>query len=290
MQAKSASSSRQVFKMSYDMKETEDHTIDAELLGNSILSMSRALRNSDKLINGESSNIRVEVRAHEEGSYVVEFVTWLNEGGADVLQVLGITAGIGAAAKGTVFGVIEQIKNQKIVAKIRKKDGSVTLKTNAGESIVCDEKVARIVTDQLVRKELDRVINVPISGKENAKFVLKTENDDELKVVESDIADNYKALPPKTLTEMEETTKQVTIYFSQVNFDAATGWKCKMPDGEIETVRMNDEAFRNRINQGYEEFSKTKPCLVKLKEIVTTKANNTTTTRYTIEEVIRQLG
>ncbi|CAH7183975.1 conserved hypothetical protein [Vibrio chagasii] len=290
MQTDKASSSKQIFKMSYDMKETEDHTIDAEMLGSSILSMSRAIRNSEKILNGESSNIRVDVKAHEEGSFVIEFVTWLNAGGADVLQVLGITAAAGTAVTGTVFGVMEQLDDQKIVARVKKSNGTVELQTESGQSIECDEKVAAIVTNHHVRKELDRVVKAPLAGKENAKLILKTENDEELKVIESDDVKAYASLPQKTLTEVNEETKQVTIHFSQVNFDAASGWKCKMPDGEIETVRMNDEAFRNRINQGYEAFSKTKPCLVKLKEIVTTKSDNTVSTRYTIEEVIRQLG
>ncbi|MDC5704666.1 hypothetical protein OPW13_12440 [Vibrio europaeus] len=281
---------KKVFKMSYDMKDTENHTIDAELLGTSILSMSRALRGSDKILNGESSNIQVEVKAHTEGSFVVEFVTWLNQSGADVLQVLGISAAAGSLASGNVFGVIEQLKSQKITTRVKKTKNTVELQTIDGLSVECDEKVAQIVTDPHIRKELDRIINNPIAGKENAKFVLKDENDQELKVIESDNVNSYKAIAARTLEEVEEETNQVTIYFSQVNFDGPTGWKCKLPNGDIETVRMNDEAFRNRINQGYEEFAKTKPCLVQLKKIVKTKADNQTSTRYTIEEVIRQLG
>ncbi|EEX34508.1 MULTISPECIES: hypothetical protein [Vibrio] len=281
---------KEVFKISYDMPETSDHTIDAELLGTAILSMSRALRYSDKLLNGEESNIQVEVKAHEEGSFVVEFVTWLNSGGANVLSTIGLTGlGIGAAGN-TVFGILEEIKDKKIVAKVHHSSKRVDLELENGEIVECDPQIADIVTDHHIRKELDQVIKTPVAGKDNAKFIIKDEQDNEIVEIDSNKARYYKSISAKTLEEQTDETKQVTIYFSQVNFDGPSGWKCKLPDGEVVSVRMRDQAFRDRINNGYEEFAKTKACVVRLTETVRTKADSTVTTSYYIEEVIRQLN
>ncbi|HIF9519420.1 TPA: hypothetical protein ACX6SR_003902 [Photobacterium damselae] len=281
--------SKQVFKLSYDMEETANHTIDAETLGHSILSMSSAIKSANKLINGEQSDLQVQVRAHQEGSFMVEFVTWLNSGGADVLQVLGISSAVGVGCANTVFGAMEALKGRKIVGSLRR-DGKVILKTKDGDEHELEPNVAKILLDKDVRKDIETVFTTPIENKDDAKLIIKNENGDELRVVASEDAAAFKKLPQKTLEQVEEDTKQMTIHFSQVNFEAATGWKFKLPNGEIESVRMNHEAFINRINQGYEEFSKTKPCLVMMKTIKTTKPDGSMNTRYTIEEVIRQLG
>lgn len=280
---------KQVFKLSYDMEETADHTIDAETLGHSILSMTSVIKNANKLLNGEDSNLQVQVRAHQEGSFMVEFVTWLNNGGADVLQTLGIVSAVGVAGSSTVFGAMEELKSRKIVGSV-KRNGKVILKTKDGSDHELEPDVAKILLDKDIRKDIETVFTTPIENKKDAKLIIKNENDDELKVVASEDATAFKKLPQKTLEQVEEQINQMTIHFSQVNFEAATGWKCKLPNGDIESVRMNHEAFINRINQGYEEFSKTKPCLVQMKTVKTTKPDGTVSIRYTIEEVIRQLS
>lgn len=277
------------FKFSYDMKETESHEINAELLGESILSLSRAIRYADKIVNGESSNLSVQVKAHSEGSFVVEFVSYFNEGGIDVLDILGITT-LGTVATGTVFGVMERINSQKITAKVKKgKSGNAVISLDDGSEVECSDDIAKIVVNQDFRKEIDKVIKSPLAGKEGARAIFKDEKDNAIREIAADTAQSYRSLPAKTLDEVEEDTKQVTIHFSQVNFDGPTGWKVKLPNGDVVSARMRDEAFRNRINQGYEQFSKTYPCIVKLLTVVTTKADSTVKPRYYIEEVIRQV-
>ncbi|KJF90055.1 hypothetical protein [Photobacterium leiognathi] len=281
--------SKQVFKLSYDMEETANHTIDAETLGHSILSLSNAIKSSNRLINGEQSDLQVKVRAHQEGSFMVEFVTWLNTGGADVLQILGISTAVGVGCANTVLGAMEALKGRKIVGSL-KRDGKVILKTKDGEEHELEPNIAKILLNKDVRKDIETVFTTPIENKDDAKLIIKNENDDEVIVVVSEDAAAFRKLPQKTLEQVEEETNQMTIHFSQVNFESATGWKFKLPNGEIESVRMNHEAFISRINQGYEEFSKTKPCLVMMKTVKTTKPDGSVNTRYTIEEVIRQLG
>ncbi|WP_215810203.1 hypothetical protein [Vibrio alginolyticus] len=289
MASSSSQPNKQVFKLSYDMEETANHTIDAETLGHSILSMTSTIKKASKLLNGENSDLQVEVRAHQEGSFMVEFVTWLNNGGADVLQTLGIASAVGVAGANTVFGAMEELKGRKIVGSVRR-NGKVILKTKDGSDHELEPDVAKILLDKDVRKDIETVFKTPIENKKDAKLIIKNENDDELKVVASEDVATFKKLPQKTLEQVEEETNQMTIHFSQVNFEGATGWKFKLPNGDIESVRMNHEAFINRINQGYEEFSKTKPCLVQMKTVKTTKPDGSVNTRYTIEEVIRQLS
>ncbi|EJE8518659.1 hypothetical protein [Vibrio parahaemolyticus] len=287
MTPSSSQPNKQVFKLSYDMKETAEHTIDAEMLGHAILSMTSTMKTANKLLNGDNSDLQVQVRAHQEGSFMVEFVTWLNNGGADVLQILGITTAASVAGTKTVLGAMEELKGRKIVGSVQR-DGKVILKTKDGSDHELEPDVAKILLDKDVRKSIETVFKAPIEDKDDAKLIIKNADDEELKVVKSEDAISFKRLPQKTLESVSEETKQMTIYFSQVNFDALTGWKCKLPNGDIESVKMNHEAFIERINKGYEKFSKTEPYIVRMKTVKTTKPDNTVNTRYTLEEVIRQ--
>ncbi|WP_188013030.1 hypothetical protein [Photobacterium damselae] len=150
--------------------------------------------------------------------------------------------------------------------------------------------MADIVTDPIVRSDLAKVINNPLSGDKDSKFILKDENNQPILSVDGESAQSFQSIPRTTLEEVINDVKQVTIHFSQVNFDGPTGWKCALPSGEIVSVRMRDTAFRDRINKGYEEFSKTKPSLVKLLTVEKKKADGSVTISYYIEEMIRQLG
>ncbi|OBU37894.1 hypothetical protein [Photobacterium phosphoreum] len=280
---------KKVFKCSYDMPSTKEHTIDAELLGTTILSLAKAIKTSDKIINGKDASIQLNVKAHEEGSFVVEFVAWVNQSGFDILDILGITLGTPIVG-GTVFGALEQIKENKIVAKVKKQNQQYQLELSDGSFIECTEQVANIVTDPHVRGDLAKVISNPICGNKDSKFIVKDEDDNPILNVDGESALNFKSIPNSTLEEVTNELKQVTIHFSQVNFDGPSGWKCALPSGDIVSVRMRDAAFRDRINKGYEEFSKTKPSLVKLLTVEKKKADGSITLSYYIEEMIRQLG
>ncbi|EGR4341697.1 hypothetical protein FXE96_13955 [Vibrio cholerae] len=280
---------KKTFSISYDMEETSDHSIDAEVLGQSLLSLAKVIRQSDKILNGENSEVKVEVKAHKEGSFTVDLVTWYQAGGADVLSALGFSAAGFAAASGTAFGIIKQIKSKKIKAKITKGQTS-KLVLNDDTTVECPTPIAKLVSDKYLRQELANVMNTPIANKEGAKFVIKGDNNEVLDSLESDDAFSFKSLPQKTLEEVEENIEQQTITFSQVNFDGPTGWRCDLPNGKNVSIRMRHEAFRNRINQGYETFAKGEPYIVQLREKTVTKPNQEPNTTYYIEEVIRQVG
>ncbi|WP_135456783.1 hypothetical protein [Vibrio echinoideorum] len=278
------------FKLSYDMKETKGHTISAEMLGASILSTSRAINAANKIINGEDSLVDVQVKAHQEGSFMVEFVTFIGENSKDILALLGFVVG-GTAITNTVIGAMEQLKDQKIVAQV-KKNGKPTgeLILDSGATVNFSPEISSVITDEKFRKELTQVLYSPIHGKDGAKAIFKDSDNNAIATVKSEDATSFKALPRNSLTQEDHDTKQVTIHFSQVNFDGPSGWKIKLPSGDLVSAKMKDQAFIDRINKGYAEFNKTVPAHIKLTETVKTKPDGQSKTTYTIEEFIRQVG
>ncbi|ODS10947.1 hypothetical protein [Vibrio scophthalmi] len=278
------------FKLSYDMQETKGHTINAEMLGASIISTSRAINAANRIVNGEDSLIDVQVKAHHEGSFMVEFVTFVGEHAQDILAILGFTVG-GVVVGNTVLGAMEQLKDQKIAGQIKQNGASTgQLVLDSGEVVEFTPEVASIITDEKFRKELTHVLYSPIHGKDGAKAIFKDENDNDIAIVMSEDSTSFKPLPRNSLTEEDHETKQVTIHFSQVNFDGPSGWRIKLPNGDVVTAKMKDQSFIDRINKGYAEFNKMKPALISLDKTVKTKPDGTSKTSYTIKEMIRQVN
>lgn len=160
-----------VFQISYDTLETADHTIDAEKLGEAIVSMSKVLKNANKLINGEESELSLEVKAHTEGSFVVEFVSYLSSVGVNPMSILGFMAATGPAV--TVIGALKQLRSRKIKVVEQAGDGMSVLKLSDDTDLTLPSQVAELVANKHVRDGFDAIIKAPLEGSTDAKFVIK---------------------------------------------------------------------------------------------------------------------
>lgn len=258
------------FKISYDIDETSDHTIDAELLGQSIMSTAQLIKNTNKLLNGEDSELIVDVKAPAEGSVIVEFITLFNAAGINPLTTLGFVAGVVPAAA-TVLGALSQIRSRKVIRVEEVENDEVQLKLNDDNTIDLPSDIAKIVLNNEVRKSLEKIIKDPIHGASSGSVIIKNaDNVDVMSIPVSNI--EYFKRPTKiTVDEVDETIEPKEIRFTKVNFDGVTGWQIKLPNDSLVSARMSDEAFIERINQNRQQFSKEALFSVSLKTTVTHK-------------------
>lgn len=276
---------KQVFKISYDTDETIDHTIDAEQLGQAIISTAKALKNADKIINGEESDLGIDVQAHSEGSFVVEFVTYINSAGINPLTVLGFVTGGGVTA--TVLSAIKQLNSRKIKLVEKVTGGNTTLHLNDDTAIELPANVAELVVNKAFRKEIEMVVKAPLEGAHNAKFIIKDEQGNEIFKVEAAETESYKTLPINIVDEVQDTTETKSVRFTKVNFERATGWQVKFSDNETAAVTMKDDAFLERMNNNREKFSKGDLFVVKLKITKTHRHGTSPHYKREVVEVVR---
>lgn len=248
-----ANRTQHTFEISYDTSETVNHTIDAEKLGSAIISISRALKSADKILNGEDSDLNLEVKAHSEGSFIVEFVTYLNSLGVNPLTVLGFSGGVLSAS--TVLGAIAQIRSRKIKLTEKSNDGITKLVFSDNESIEVPDKVAELVLNRDLRKDLDTVLKAPLVDTENAKVVLKDAEGHEI-IFDSKDVQSFNVPSHTVVDEVTETEKTKDIRFAKINFEGSAGWQIRLPDNEIITVKMSDNLFINRIRGNAQNFVK----------------------------------
>tara|TARA_R110002124_G_scaffold53671_4_gene153809 strand:+ start:585 stop:1499 length:915 start_codon:yes stop_codon:yes gene_type:complete len=274
-----------VFKLSYDSTSTADNTIDAEILGRSLINMSELINESTKVINGEDTSARIEVQAHEPGSFVIEFVAWLDNGGMEVLRSLGILSPVSAVGIGSVFAAIKALKNRKQVSKTIK-DGVAEIKFDDGETIIVTESVDKLISNYAVRNHLDHIVKKTADFEAGAKVKFLNEQDELVEVIQPDEIEYFKAPSRKLLQEETTIEETLNIVFTVVALESKTGWKVRLPNNVEVAVRINDEAFLERIKNRERQFIKGDMFEVKLNTVERRLDGKVTVTR-SIEAVIR---
>lgn len=278
----------QNFSIFYDADNDSlnEHSINARQIGEAITGMAELVEQSDKILNGENSEIKLNVVAKKAGSFGVEFEVFqvLNHA-VDVLKYLGLSAAGGALLGGPVFSLARRLNKRKIVGTVtHKKDGTTTLKLD-DENIIVDENVAKLVINPLIRSALNKVVQKPLEGRSNPVFKLEHDGVEIVRLEGEDTA-KYEPLPRHSLVETEVDEKEVNVRFTQVNFDAQTGWKIDW-NGESKGVKLEDQAFIERVSSNQAKFSKDDLFVVKLQVKKTSSALAGEKTTLKITKVIR---
>jgi hypothetical protein len=276
------------FSISYDTKETADNTIDAEKLGNAIVNMAKVLKHANKTVNGESSELQLEVKAQSEGSFVVEFVTYLYSSGINPLSILGFMGVSGGAV--SVIGALKQLKSRKIKVVEPKEGGVSDLILDDGSVINLPSSVAEMVASKSVRDNLEAIIKDPLENATDAKFIISDENGVIVDAVNDGETEDFKSISRNIVEEITETVDRIEIYFTKVNFEGTSGWQIRMPDDTLVAVSMKDENFIARVNKDTQKFSKASLFSVQLKTIMTHRHGSSPTYKRELIEVVRDRG
>lgn len=274
-----------VFKLSYDSNSTADHTIDASILGTSLINMSELIKESTKVLNGEGAEARVEVQAHEPGSFIVEFVAWLDAGGIEALRALGLVTSTSTVTAATVFSALKALRNRKQAEK-RIKGDITEITFDDGETVQIPSTVDKLVSNFSIRKHLSEIVKKASDSEEGATVRLLDDNNQVVEEVDPDEVVYFKAPSRKLMAEEIITEETKNVVFTVVALESKTGWKIRLPDGDEVSARMNDEAFIERINNRERQFIKGDMFEIKLKTVERIVDGKVGTTRY-IEKVVR---
>ncbi len=277
------------FKLKFDTPEEDGkptHQIDAETLADSLKELSGLLRNSLKTLNGESASAHLDVKANSEGSFIVEFVAFLSSGGIEMLKTLGITTSTLSATGGGVLSLLKQIGERKIVKRIINDDDSVSLILSDDQKIDCTQEVSKLMDSYSVRKNIENLVSKPIAhgGANGISFL--DENETVVTNLPKEALNSFKAPARKDFTSEKTSVNRVEVVFEVINFTKATGWKIRIEgkDNSL-SVRINDQAFLERVSASKREFKKGQTFQVDLK----TKeklVEGLTTIAYSIEQVV----
>ncbi|QDL30422.1 hypothetical protein [Serratia liquefaciens] len=282
------------FEIKYNGDEPggpKEHQIDARILGNAITSLCDIIEQSDKILNGEASNVQVNVKAHQEGSFEVVVSVSQQLNNVNVLEVLGLTkemaAVVGGAGIGSVLGAIKWLKGRKLAdVTVDEKKGVATLITKDNEEIECPLVVQKVLSSPTVRKGFDELVYKPLASEGISTFSVERDDEPLVTVAEED-KKSFKAT--RSLVKEEKIVETITanVHISCVNFLAKSGWKMILPNGNEVAATMNDQAFLERINLNKATFSKDDLFVVEYTQTQTQANEQLSRPRYEIERVVR---
>ncbi|MAD90274.1 MAG: hypothetical protein CMK64_11260 [Pseudoalteromonas sp.] len=277
------------FSIYYRSKSTENHTIDAEELGHSIVSFAKAIKQANRLINGPESDISIDVRAHKPGSFGVEFeVIQLLENARNVLEYLGVASATGAITGGSLIALIKKIGSRKIAATIKKTSGKSIIELDDGEEIECDTSLEELATNPEFRQHYENVFFNPVKDDDAAVISIKDLNGSEIEKVELSEVESFKKIDSRSINSKTEQSIK-NIRFTQVNFDSGSrGWRAEVPGVDKDVaIKVADEAFLSAVDKSETALVKGSLFEVKLATKIFYKINQSPTYKYTILQVMR---
>lgn len=272
------------FSIVYGGDAYSDNQIDARTLGNALSSLASLIEHSDKLLNGEKVSPKLTVKAHKEGSFAV--ICEAIGVSLNTLEALGLTTGA-ATAIGSIWAALDIIKGKKIAEINTDKQSGISKLTVGNKDIECTEDVKKLLTSQVIRKEIDQLVYKPLQTEKSSVFKLKSDDQEILTEVEKDSAKSFKRKNVLVQKDIETEVREVNVHFAKVNFSSVRGWSIILPDGEHITVAMNDENFLERVNTNQTRFSKDDLFVVLLRTETVTEEDVITKTAYSIDRVIR---
>lgn len=278
------------FKVFYDAEDEElaQHKIDAKTLSLSIGSMADLISKADRNLNDGQETVKLMVTAPAApGSIgVIYSMLELVPHAVNVAKAIGLTVAGGALAGGSALALIRQLGSRKVISVTRRVDTQESVLELDGEEIVCNEAVAKLVTDPEIRQALVNVVRAPLDGKERPIFKITDDNGEEILRLEGEETEEIKPLPRGTLLEKEISIDEVNVRFIQVNFEGNKGWRIDYL-GDEHSVSLDDNAFLSQVQAATVQFSKEDLYVVDLETTKTFTARGVTN-RYAIKKVKRR--
>jgi len=175
------------FQLTYTGEILNEHEMDCELFGKSVLAIGKLIKESNKTLYDDKSKIEIKVKGTpRQGSLEINFVVIFNQlvtifsstefnALTNLLAVIGIsTAGIG----GGLIGLYKWLKENRINKITPKENGLVEISTKEGLTKEFDSEILRLNENDAITECLGPIIANPLyrDGIDGVK--IKGENDD----------------------------------------------------------------------------------------------------------------
>lgn len=283
------------FSIKYDGPALTSHEMDVRELAPALLALSTLLEESNRALNGEKPEIRVNVKGNfKSGSFKVDLsaaltfkeqlVSLLAGSDATALaNLFGILSGLGLLGGGGLLGLLLWLKGRRPSSISYDKDKVVfTIEDDHGnESLAVDLAVHRLYQESTVRQSLAKVvkpldregIDTFTSGRDGVAEVVITKADAPA-LINVDDASNVVS---------DTVTDGMLLQIESPSFKDGNKWR--LTDGTTSFyAELADTEFVDRIQSGEERFGKGDVLVVKMRRVQSI-SDSGLKTEYKIERV-----
>lgn len=250
--------SRADFTVTYDGPALQSHEMDVRELAPAMLAVGELFDAMNILLNGETAEVQIKVKAHEAGcfSIVFDIVQGWRDGALSLLSGDAVTAAINLKelliGGGGLIYWIRQRKGQT-PDRVEKLAGNMIRVTYGDESFDVPLEMLRLYQDLAVRTALERVVYKPLQapGIDLVEF-----GDRKLPAqqVRGKEAEAFKApeIPEKVLVS---DTREAAFSIVSLAFKEDNKWRLHDGSNSVSAV-IEDEEFLSRVNRNQIRFAK----------------------------------
>jgi hypothetical protein len=280
------------FEVTYDGPALAGGQMPVRDLAPSLLALGELFTETSRVVYPDREPVALNVRATDEGSFMVNLSLWSPEAWNQVLQLLtseGVTALIHLQALifegGGLLWLIQKARGQRIASQTPVPPGHVRVTLESGESFEVREETLALFNRMTARRKAQQVV-APLgrTGVERLDFI--ADGEVKLSINEADLpAYDVVEADERLLSEREDETVVAIVVAS---FEAAYKWRLSEGD-TVFTASIDDPAFRSRIDKGEESFSKGDMLRVRMRVVQTQRPDGSLHVERTILEVIEHL-
>lgn len=283
------------FSIKYDGPVLAEHQMDVRELAPALLALSSLLEESNRALNGDKPEIRVNVKGNfQSGSFKIDLSAALTMkeqivsllSGAEVTalsNLFGILSGLGLLGGGGLLGLVIWLNGRKPSKIEYQGDKAIfTLEESSEvESLEVDLAVGRLYATKTVRQSLSKVVK-PLSQPGIDYFASGRDGQAEVIITKEQVAAFF-ALDDDMEVVSNTVAERALLQIESAVFKDGNKWR--LNDGTTSFfAEIIDVDFLSRIQSGEERFGKGDVLIVDLRRIQTI-ADTGLKSEYRIENV-----
>jgi hypothetical protein len=282
--------SRATTSIVYDGPALRDGAMDVRDLAPALLAVGQLFDAVNSVLNGDSARVRVQVTAHETGSFQIglEVVQTLEEHLVALLtrrDVLAasvlVTFVFGTPAQNGLMWVIKKCRGKTPTKIERLSDSTVKLVID-GETFEAPVQLLRIYQDVAVRAAAQKLIEEPLSKEGIDIFEIREQKQSVLRVEKKEAQFFARpAIPDETLVDEVRRSAYSIISLA---FKEDNKWRLNDGNNAI-SASISDEEFLQKVDSNQISFSKGDILLCDVK-VIQKQTDQGLKTEYTVIRVL----
>jgi hypothetical protein len=266
-----SNNSNQHFSIKFDFVPalSDKHSIDIEIYQTSLKGIETVIKRANKLTNGKQGNLKIDILANDEGSFIVEFILfYVNCYITDPINILNLLGFSGNLIEdpGDVYGLLsltltllsfcKDKRGRRIEKEVVIDPDTLSLTTEDGESIVVNKEVVKYYKDPEIREGIENITkcleNPDLS---NIQFYDGSEDYEPI-IIKKDERDYFVSLESEKILRETESSTHIKLEVILADFgESSDKWRFR----EVKTkvpfdAKLTDQNYLKKINDGIASF------------------------------------
>jgi len=274
------------FNIIYEGHSVQNHSMDVRDLAPALLSLGNLFDEANRILNGDKTSIKLQVKAHEVGSFEVHLTLYQSFAeqvssfltGDFVTAILNLKELILLPGAG-LFWLIVKLKGKKPGKITDLKNGFVRLEFE-DETFEAPLSLLRIYQDLNIRRAAEEILK-PLRKEGIDSFKIKDQGKIAGTITKNEL--NYFSVPEVKEEEIVSSESEAAYSIISLTFKEDNKWRLSDGHSVINVVILDDD-FKRKVDQNSISFSKGDILRCRIKTIQWRTANGLKT-EYEVLEV-----